>query len=396
MAGWPGSYFQVIYPMGASAGTGTAPETPPPVMGGAPGVAAMPAGATGAVPITPAPVVMVSGPPVGSVPAAAAGSGDGTVPGPTVGSAGGTIPGPTVGTVPAAAVGSTGGTVPSPTVGTVPAAAVGSAGGTAPGPIVMIVPAAAAGSGGGTVPVSVPVTGQAVSAQRGPPLPVNTPAGPVVEKSPPVKLMPRPVEVPEPKAETRVMAKPMPKYVQLDPPAKAKQVQEPPAKAARVPGPKQPQGPPPGTAPRGSVALGSGKSSPCSFTQNLLLGDQGQQQMSQQLGMQLIHTMVRLTNAIDTLSGEMRRTREHSQPSTPLAALPPPPITTAAQRRRYEEQLEGQQRKERRTYERADQQDQYDDDNDTWDRGESSGRRSDRDGQDDSWGEWYYRKDWKR
>ena len=179
MAGWPGSYFQVIYPMGASAGTGTAPETPPPVMGGTPGVAAMPAGATGAVPITPAPVVMVSGPPVGSVPAAAAGSGDGTVPGPIVGSAGGTVPGPTVGTVPAAAaVGSTGGTVPSPTVGTVPAAA-------------------AAGSGGGTVPVSVPVTGQAVSAQRGPPLPVNTPAGPVVEKSPPVKLMPRPVEVPE-------------------------------------------------------------------------------------------------------------------------------------------------------------------------------------------------------
>ena len=378
MAGWPGSYFQVIYPMGASAGTGTAPETPPPAMGGTPGVAAMPAGATGAVPITPAPVVMVSGPPVGSVPAAAAGSGDGTV------------PGPTVGTVPAAAVGSAGGTVPGPTVGTVPAVAMGSAGSTAPGPIVMTVPAAAAGSGGG-VPVSVPVTGQAVSA------PTNTPAGPVVEKSPPVKLMPRPVEVPEPKAETRVMAKPMPKYVQIDPPAKAKQVQtEPPAKAARVPGPKQPQGPPPGTAPRGSVALGSGKSSPCSFTQNLLLGDQGQQQMSQQMGMQLIHTMVRLTNAIDTLSGEMRRTREHSQPSTPLAALPPPPITTAAQRRRYEEQLEGQQRKERRTYERADQQDQYDDDNDTWDKGESSDRRSDRDGQDDSWGEWYYRKDWKR
>ena len=37
--------------------------------------------------------------------------------------------------------------------------------------------------------------------------------------------MPRPVEVPEPKAETRVVAKPMPKYVQIDPPAKAKQVQ---------------------------------------------------------------------------------------------------------------------------------------------------------------------------
>ena len=147
------------------------------------------------------------------------------------------------------------------------------------------------------------------------------------------------------------MAKPMPKYVQIDPPAKAKQVQtEPPAKAARAPGPKQPQGPCPGTALRGSVALGSGKSSPCSFTQNLLLGDQGQQQMSQQMGMQLIHTMVRLTNAIDTLSGEMRRTREHSQPPTALAALPPPPID----------------------------------------------RRSDRDGQDDSWGEWYYRKDWKR
>ena len=48
MAGWPGSYFQVIYPMGASAGTGTAPETPPFTLGGAPGgVAAMPAGATG-------------------------------------------------------------------------------------------------------------------------------------------------------------------------------------------------------------------------------------------------------------------------------------------------------------------------------------------------------------
>ena len=113
--------------------------------------------------------------------------------------------------------------------------------------------------------------------------------------------------------------------------------------------------------------------------------------MSQQLGMQLIHTMVRLTNAIDTLSGEMRRTREASQPTTPLAALPPPPITTAAQRRRYEEQLEGQQRKEWRTYERAD-----DDNNDTWEKGESSDRRSDRDGQDDSWGDWYYRKDWKR
>ena len=51
MAGWPGSYFQVIYPMGASAGTGTAPETPPPAMGGAPGgVAAVPAAASGAVP----------------------------------------------------------------------------------------------------------------------------------------------------------------------------------------------------------------------------------------------------------------------------------------------------------------------------------------------------------
>ena len=198
--------------------------------------------------------------------------------------------------------------------------------------------------------------------------------------------MPRPVEVPEVKVETRVVAKPMPKYVQL----------EPPAKVARNPGPKQPQGPPPGAGPRGSVALGSGKSSPCSFTQNLLLGDQGQPQMSQQLGMQLIHTMVRLTNAIDTLSGEMRRTREASQPTTPLATLPPPPITTAAQRRRYEEQLEGQQRKERRTYERADQYDQYDDNNDTWEKGESSDRHGDRDGQDDDWGEWYYRKDWKR
>ena len=142
MAGWPGSYFQVIYPMGASAGTGTArklrllrweehqewQQCQPAQWG-------------------PAPVVMVSGPPVGSVPAAAAGSGDGTVPGPTVGA------------VPAAAVGSA--------VGTVPAVAMGSAGSTAPGPIVMTVPAAAAGSGGGTVPVSVPVTGQAVSAQGG-------------------------------------------------------------------------------------------------------------------------------------------------------------------------------------------------------------------------------------
>ena len=99
MAGWPGSYFQVIYPMGALAGTGTAPETPPPTLGGAPGgVAAVPAAAQGAVPITPAPVVMVSGPPVGAVPAPAAGSG------------GGTVPGPTTGTVSAAASGSAGGT----------------------------------------------------------------------------------------------------------------------------------------------------------------------------------------------------------------------------------------------------------------------------------------------
>ena len=202
-----------------------------------------------------------------------------------------------------------------------------------------------------------------------------------------MKLMPRPAEVPEPKVESRVLAKPMPKYVP----------KEPPAKAARSPAPSAPKGAPPVGVPRGTAALGSGpKAVPCSFTQNLVVGDQGNPQMSQQMGMQLIHTMVRLTNAIDTLSGEMRRTREHSQPAVSVASttLPPPPITTAAQRRRFEEQLEEHQRKERRTYERSDP---YDDNNDSWDKGESSDRRSDRDGQDDSWGEWYYRsKDWKR
>ena len=150
---------------------------------------------------------------------------------------------------------------------------------------------------------------------------------------------------------------------------------------ARSPVPTLPKSATVAGVPRRTAALGSGpKAVPCSFTQ---------------MGMQLIHTMVRLTNAIDTLSGEMRRTREHSQPATSVTTttLPPPPITTAAQRRRFEEQLEEHQRKERRTYERSDP---YDDNNDTWEKGESSDRRSDRDGQDDNWGEWYYRKDWKR
>ena len=270
MAGWPGSYFQVIYPMGASAGTGTAPETPPPAMGGAPGrVAAMPAaGATGAVPGS---VVMVSGPPMGSVPAPAAGSGD-----PTVGDS----------------------TCRSSGISRKHSTWTHSHNSTC-------------SSGIGrwhSTSISACDWTSSLCPKRPPP-PANTPAGPVVEKSPPVKLMPRSVEVPEPKAETRVMANPMPKYVQIDPqprPSRSKQSRQ-------------------------------------------------------------------------------RRQLECLGRST-----------TAAQRRRYEEQLEGQQRKERRTYERADQQDQYDDDNDTWEKGESSDRRSDRDGQDDSWGEWYYRKDWKR
>ena len=112
MAGWPGSYFQVIYPMGAAAGT--APETPPP------GTVVT---ATTATPVTgggttgPAPVVVTVPGPSGGTAATEAPAFSG---GPVRGSLG---PVPAV-SVPAAAVpGSGSGVVPG-SMGPVPAVSV--------------------------------------------------------------------------------------------------------------------------------------------------------------------------------------------------------------------------------------------------------------------------------
>ena len=120
----------------------------------------------------------------------------------------------------------------------------------------------------------------------------------------------------------------------------------------------------------------------------MLGGDQSSPALSQQL----LHAMVRLTNAIDTLSGELRRSREagtHSPRS--ITSLPAPPTNTAAQRRRFEEQLEEHQRKERRTSHPNEEEEECDDG--TW-WGDSSDHRGRR-GADDNWGDWYDKKDRK-
>ena len=360
--------FQVVYPMGASAmgaSAGSAPETPPPMVARVVAVSA-----TEGAPMTPAPAIISV--PVGSG-SMVMGSGSTTV---------------STGPVPMPA-----GPTPMPA-------------GPTPVPV-------------GSVPVKAPAT---VSPGV---LSTTGKSGTAPATGPPVKLMPRPAETPDP-----AFLRPAPKVVP----------KEPPTKGGRSSVPKQPEGPPPGRSsapvgepgrssapvgepgrssapvgepgrsaaparepgrssttpaaagggPRGTVSLGSGaKAAPFQLTQNLMLGGD---QNSPVLSQQLLHAMVRLTNAIDTLSGEMRRSREagtHSPRS--ITSLPAPPTNTAAQRRRFEEQLEEHQRKERRTSHPNEEEEEYDDG--TW-WGDSSDHRGRR-GDDDNWGDWYDKKDRK-
>ena len=286
--------FQVVYPMGASAmgaSAGSAPETPPPMVARVVAVSA-----TEGASMTPAPAIISV--PVGSG-SMVMGSGSTTL---------------STGPVPIPAGSTPVSTGPVPMVAGPPPMPAG------PTPM----PAGPTPVLAGSVPVKAPAT---VSPGV---LSTTGKSGTAPATGPPVKLMPRPAETPDP-AFMRPGLKVAPK--------------EPPAKGGRSSVPKQPEGPPPGRSsapvgepgrssapvgepgrssapprepgrssttpaaagggPRGTVALGSGaKAAPLQLNQNFMLGGD---QSSPVLSQQLLHAMVRLTNAIDTLSGEMRR-----------------------------------------------------------------------------------------
>ena len=294
--------FQVVYPMGASAmgaSAGSAPETPPPMVARVVAVSA-----TEGAPMTPAPAIISV--PVGSG-SMVMGAGSTTV---------------STGPVPMPAGSTPVSTGPVPMVAGPPPMPAG------PTPM----PAGPTPVPAGSVPVKAPVTV--------PPGVLSTTgkSGTAPATGPPVKLMPRPAETPDP-----AFLRPAPKVVS----------KEPPTKGGRSSVPKQPEGPPPGRSsapvgepgrssapggepgrssapvgepgrssapprepgrssttpaaagggPRGTVSLGSGaKAAPFQLNQNFMLGGD---QSSPALSQQLLHAMVRLTNAIDTLSGEM-------------------------------------------------------------------------------------------